>query len=291
MLKKLKLYADFVVLKHTLFAIPFAYLGAFLASKGVPELRVLFWVGLAFLGARSAAMALNNLIDREIDAKNPRTANRELPAGKISLSEVWGLILVSYFFLFYSAYKLNPVCLLLAPIIPVTSIIYPYLKRSLPISHFVLGMNLGYAPVGGWLAVTGIFNFPFGTPEISMLLLLFAVSFWVAGFDIIYSLQDIDFDIKNKLYSVPTVFGIKKALDVSFLSHVLMLILLVGLMFVMKLGIIFKVGLIVIAALILYEHTLVKADNFTNVPVAFFNVNAAVSLSMLVFTVVDIILS
>jgi 4-hydroxybenzoate polyprenyltransferase len=291
MLKKLKLYADFVVLKHTLFAIPFAYLGAFLASKGVPELRVLFWVGLAFLGARSAAMALNNLIDREIDAKNPRTANRELPAGKISLSEVWGLILVSYFFLFYSAYKLNPVCLLLTPIIPVTSIIYPYLKRSLPISHFVLGMNLGYAPVGGWLAVTGIFNFPFGTPEIAMLLLLFAVTFWVAGFDIIYSLQDIDFDIKNKLYSVPTVFGIKKALDVSFLSHVLMFILLVGLMFVMKLGIIFKVGLIVIAALIGYEHKLVKADNFTNVPVAFFNVNAAVSLSMLVFTVMDIILS
>lgn len=291
MLKKLKLYADFVVLKHTLFAIPFAYLGAFLASKGVPELRVLFWVGLAFLGARSAAMALNNLIDREIDAKNPRTANRELPAGKISLSEVWGLILVSYFFLFYSAYKLNPVCLLLTPVIPVTSIIYPYLKRSLPISHFVLGMNLGYAPVGGWLAVTGIFNFPFGTPEIAMLLLLFAVTFWVAGFDIIYSLQDLDFDIKNKLYSVPTVFGIKKALDVSFLSHVLMLILLVGLMFVMKLGIIFKVGLIVIAALIWYEHMLVKADNFTNVPVAFFNVNAAVSLSMLVFTVIDIILN
>ena len=289
MLKKLKLYADFVVLRHTLFAIPFAYLGAILASKGVPELRVLFWVGLAFLGARSAAMALNNLIDKDIDAKNPRTANRELPAGKITLSEVWGLILVSYFFLFYSAYKLNPLCLALAPIIPVTSIIYPYLKRSLPISHFVLGMNLGYAPVGGWLAVTGIFNFPFGAPEIAMLLLLFAVTFWVAGFDIIYSLQDIDFDIKNKLYSVPTVFGVKRALDVSFVSHILMLILLLGLMLVLKLGIIFKVGLIVIAALIWYEHTLVKADNFTNVPVAFFNVNAAVSLSMLAFTALDVV--
>lgn len=291
MLKKLKLYADFVVLRHTLFAIPFAYLGAILASKGIPELRVLFWVGLAFLGARSAAMALNNLIDKDIDAKNPRTANRELPAGKITLSEVWGLIVISYFFLFYSAYKLNPLCLALAPIIPVTSIIYPYLKRSLPISHFVLGMNLGYAPVGGWLAVTGIFNFPFGAPEIAMLLLLFAVTFWVAGFDIIYSLHDIDFDIKNKLYSVPAVFGVKRALDVSFVSHILMLILLVGLMLVLKLGIIFKVGLIVIAALIWYEHTLVKADNFTNVPVAFFNVNAAVSLSMLAFTALDIVLS
>ena len=290
MLKKLKLYADFVVLKHTIFAIPFAYLGAILASKGVPELRVLFWVGLAFLGARSAAMALNNLIDKDIDAKNPRTANRELPAGKITLSEVWGLILISYFFLFYSAYKLNPLCLALAPIIPVTSIIYPYLKRSLPISHFVLGMNLGYAPVGGWLAVTGIFNFPFGAAEIVMLLLLFAVTLWVAGFDIIYSLQDIDFDIKNKLYSVPAVFGVKRALDVSFISHILMLILLVGLMLVLKLGIIFKMGLIVIAALICYEHTLVKADNFTNVPVAFFNVNAAVSLSMLAFTALDVVL-
>jgi len=291
MFAKLKLYSNFVVLKHTLFAIPFAYLGAFLASRGVPAPRVLFWVGLAFLGARSAAMALNNLIDTEIDARNPRTANRELPAGKISLSEVWGIILVSYFLLFYSAYKLNPLCLLLAPVIPITSIIYPYLKRHLPISHFVLGMNLGYAPVGGWLAVTGIFNIPFGAYEIAMLLLLFAVTFWVAGFDIIYSLQDIDYDIKNKLYSVPAVFGIKKALDLSFVSHILMLILLVGLMLVLELGIIFKVGLVVIAALIWYEHTLVKADNFSNVPVAFFNVNAAVSLSMLVFTVADILIS
>ena len=288
MFAKLRLYSNFVVLKHTLFAIPFAYLGAFLASGGVPAVRILFWVGLAFLGARSGAMALNNLIDKEIDARNPRTANRELPSGKISLSEVWGIILVSYFFLFYSAYKLNPLCLLLAPVIPITSIIYPYLKRHLPISHFVLGMNLGYAPVGGWLAVTGIFNIPFGAPEIAMLLLLFAVAFWVTGFDIIYSLQDFDYDIKNKLYSVPAVFGVKKALDLSFISHILMLVFLVGLMLVLELGIIFKVGLVVITALIWYEHTLVKEDNFTNVPVAFFNVNAAVSLSMLVFTVADI---
>jgi 4-hydroxybenzoate polyprenyltransferase len=291
MFARLKLYSNFVVLKHTLFAIPFAYLGAFLASGDVPAARILFWVGLAFLGARSGAMALNNLIDKEIDARNPRTANRELPSGMISLSEVWGIIIVSYLFLFYSAYKLNPLCLLLAPVIPITSIIYPYLKRHLPISHFILGMNLGYAPVGGWLAVTGIFNIPFGASEIAMLLLLFAVTFWVAGFDIIYSLQDIDYDIKNKLYSVPAVFGVKKALDLSFASHILMLILLFVLMLVLELGIIFKVGLVVIAALIWYEHTLVKADNFSNVPLAFFNVNAAVSLSMLVFTVADIFIS
>ena len=289
MLSKIKLYSDFVVLKHTVFAIPFAYLGAFIASGGVPELRILLWVGLAFLGARSAAMALNNLIDKDIDARNPRTAVRELPSGKISLKEVWIIIIVSYFLLFFSSYQLNWLCFLLAPIIPITSIIYPYLKRFSPVSHFVLGLNLGYAPVGGWLAVTGIINFPFGASEFAMLLLLFAVTFWVGGFDIIYSLLDLDFDKKEGLYSVPTFFGVKNALLFSFMSHILMLVLLIGLMFVLDLGVVFKVGLVVIAALIWYEHTLVKADNFTNIPVAFFNVNAAVSLSMLVFTVLDVL--
>ncbi|MCZ7393511.1 MAG: UbiA-like polyprenyltransferase [Candidatus Methanoperedens sp.] len=294
MLSKLKLYTDFVVLKHSLFAIPFAYLGAFLASRGMPELRILFWVGLAFLGARSAAMALNNLVDRDIDAKNPRTASRELPSGRITLSEVWGIILVSYFLLFYSAYKLDPLNLLLlklAPIIPLTSIIYPYLKRLTPVSHFVLGLNLAFAPVGGWLAVTRAFNIPFGTPEIAMLLLLFAVTFWVAGFDMIYSLQDLDFDRENGLYSVPTVFGVRAALVFSFAAHVLMLALLAGLMLVLGLGVIFKLGLVIIALQIGYEHTLVKADNFTNIPVAFFNVNAAVSLCLLAFTVADVLIS
>lgn len=290
MLEKLKKYADFVVLKHTIFAIPFAYLGAFIGSQGFPDIRILFWIGLAFLGARSAAMAINNLIDRDIDAKNPRTADRALPSGRISLSEVWGIILLSYFFLFFSAYQLNPLCFLLAPIIPLTSIIYPYLKRYLPVSHFILGLNLGYAPVGGWIAVTGVFSFPLGAPEIGMILLLFAVTFWVAGFDIIYSLQDIDFDKKNKLYSMPVVFGIKNALTISFFSHILMLSLLVGLMFVLNLGIIFKIGVGIIALLILYEHIIVKEDDFANVQVAFFNVNAAVSMTLLVFTVLEILI-
>ncbi len=280
---------DFVVIRHTLFAIPFAYLGAFLAGGGVPELRILLWVGLAFLGARSAAMALNNLIDRNIDSRNPRTSTRALPSGKITLYEVWGIILASYFLLFFSAYKLNPLCLELAPIIPLTSAVYPYLKRFSPVSHFVLGLNLGYAPVGGWLAVTGAFAIPLGASEKAMLFLLFAVTFWVAGFDMIYSLHDLDFDRKNGLYSMPSIFGVKAALWLSFASHVLMLVLLTGLMHVLGLGVIFKAGLVIIGLLILYEHTLVKADNFTNVPVAFFNVNAAVSLCMLVFTVADVL--
>ncbi len=291
MLARLKLYSDFVMLKHTLFAIPFAYLGAFLASGGIPGLHILLWVGIAFLGARSAAMTLNNLVDKDIDGRNPRTADRELPSGKITLKEVWAIIIVSYFLLFFSSYQLNWLCFLLAPVIPITSIVYPYLKRFSPISHFVLGLNLGYAPVGGWLAVAGTINFPLQAPEFSMLLLLLAVTFWVGGFDIIYSLLDYDFDKKEGLYSVPTFFGIKKALTFSFMSHILMLLLLIGLMFVLNLGIIFKIGLLIIAVLISYEHTLVKADNFKRIPEAFFNVNAAVSLSMLFFTVADVMVS
>ncbi len=291
MLAKLKIYSDFVVLKHTIFAIPFAYLGAFLASGGIPELHILLWVGLAFLGARSAAMALNNLIDKDIDARNPRTSDRELPSGKITLIEVWAIIIVSYFLLFYSSYRLNWLCFMLAPVIPITSLVYPYLKRFSPVSHFVLGLNLGYAPVGGWLAVAGTISFPFGAPEFTMLLLLLAVTFWVGGFDIIYSLLDYDFDKKEGLYSMPTFFGVKNALLFSFASHILMLALLIGLMFVLNLGVVFKAGLLVIAALISYEHTLVKADNFKNIPMAFFNVNATVSLSMLVFTVADVMVS
>ena len=234
-------------------------------------------------------MALNNLVDKDIDARNPRTADRELPSGRITMNEVRAIIIVSYFLLFFSAYQLNWICFLLAPIIPITSIIYPYLKRFSPVSHFVLGLNLGYAPVGGWLAVAGIINFPFGAPEFAMLLLLLAVTFWVAGFDMIYSLLDYDFDKKEGLFSVPTVFGVKNALLFSLASHILMLALLVGLMFVLKLGIVFKAGLVVIAALIWYEHTLVKADNFTSIPVAFFNVNGIISIGLMIMTIIDVI--
>jgi len=280
---------SFVVIKHTLFALPFAYLGAFLAKGGLPELDVLLWVGLAFLGARSGAMALNNLIDKDIDARNPRTCMRELPCGKISIKEVWGIIIISYSLLFYSAYMLNPLCLKLSPIVPLTSFIYPYLKRFVPLTHYVLGLNLAYAPAGGWLAVTGSFKF-LGTSELAIILLMFAVIFWVAGFDIIYSLQDLEFDRKNRLYSIPSVFGIKKALSISFISHITMLMFLVALAYLLTLGFIFKVGLVIILALILYEHTLVKEHDFTNIPKAFFNVNAMISLSMFVFTVLEVML-
>jgi len=277
---------DFVVIKHTLFALPFAYLGALVAKKGIPELNALFWIGMAFFGARSGAMALNNLIDKNIDANNPRTRMRELPCGKISTKEVWGIIIFSYALLFYSASKLNPLCLKLSPIVVLTSLIYPYLKRFTPITHYVLGLNLAYAPAGGWLAITGSFEF-LGNSELAILSLMFAVIFWVAGFDIIYSIQDVEFDKKHMLYSIPSIFGIKKALSMSFVSHIMMLIFLVAFAFLLRFGIIFYIGLGVILALILYEHSLLK---HVNIQKAFFEVNVMISLSMFVFTLLEIML-
>jgi 4-hydroxybenzoate polyprenyltransferase len=288
--ERLSLYSDFVVVKHSLFAIPFAYLGAFLASGGVPSLRVLFWVGLAFIGARSAAMALNNLADRELDRLNPRTASRALPEGKISLKEVVFLILISYSILFYSAYRLNPLCLFLAPIVPATAFVYPYLKRFTSSSHLVLGLNLGYAPAGGWIAVTGSLNFPPGNQEYAIFILLAAVTLWVAGFDVIYSLQDIDFDRKMKLYSIPVIYGIEGALNISYIFHLIMLGLLTLLLFLLSLGKIYLTGLVLIALLIVYEHKIVSSSNFEKVPIAFFHVNAAVSITLLLFTILDVLL-
>jgi len=289
MLNKLKLYSDFVVLKHSLFAIPFAYLGAFLAGRGIPELDIMFWVGLAFIGARSAAMALNNLVDREIDARNPRTSGRELPSGRINMKEVWGIIIVSYFLLFYSAYRLNPLCLILAPIIPLTSVIYPYLKRSFPVSHFVLGLNLGYAPVGGWLAVTGAINIPFGASEIAMLLLLLAVTFWVAGFDILYACQDVIFDRQQGLYSCPARFGIAEALVFARRLHTGMIILLLLLVIVSPLKYLYLTGVLLVAIMLGYEHSLVKPHDLSRLNTAFFTLNGAVSLVLMVFTIMELL--
>lgn len=281
-LNKLKLYMDFIVIKHTVFAIPFAYLGAFLASKGIPSVHVLLWVGLAFIGARSGAMAINNLIDKEIDLKNPRTKNRALPSGLIKVKEVIFLIIVSYFMLFYSAYKLNYTCLLLAPLVPITSFIYPYLKRFTYLSHLVLGLNLGYAPAGGWIAVTDSID-----PII--FILTAAVTLWVAGFDIIYSLQDIDIDLAMNLKSIPSVFGIENALKISKTFHILMLALLFAFFMAMKLGIVFLFGLFIISILVMYEHKIVARKTYKDIQIAFFNVNAMISMSMFIFTVLDVV--
>ncbi|CAD6491080.1 MAG: 4-hydroxybenzoate octaprenyltransferase [Candidatus Argoarchaeum ethanivorans] len=294
-LNKLALYCDFVVLKHTVFAIPFAYLGVVLASilllDELPDPRVLFLVTTAFFGARSGAMALNNLVDADIDKKNKRTAMRPLPAGLISKGEVYSIIAISYLVFFLSAFMLNELCLLLSPIIPVTSFIYPYVKRFSSTAHLVLGLNLGYAPLGGWLAVTGVLHLPPTNFDLGMFVLVIAVIFWVAGFDVIYSLSDVEFDKKFALHSIPACFGTDAALKLSSLFHVLMYLCLVLFYRLLELGSVFFVGLLVIGALIIYEHHIVKSDDPDKIGVAFLNVNAAVSISLLLFAAIDVLSS
>lgn len=287
------MYCDFVVLKHTVFAVPFAYLGALLAGvltmNQLPSLQVLFWVGLAFLGARSGAMALNNLIDLDIDKRNPRTSNRPLPAGRIGKREVLGIIAVSYGLFFLSAAMLNELCLMLSPLVPLTSVVYPFVKRFSWASHLVLGLNLAYAPLGGWIAATGVLHMPPTSFELGMFVLSLAVLLWVAGFDVIYALQDVEFDREHGLHSIPVRFGVHGALRFSGLLHLLMFLSLTAFYRLLELGSIFFIGLVIIGALLAYEHRIVSGRP-DRIGVAFLNVNAAVSFSLLLFTVLDVLI-
>ncbi len=291
--ERMAIYADFVVLKHTVFAIPFAYLGTFLASmlslNSFPTIYVLLWVGLAFFGARSGAMAINNIVDLDIDRKNPRTATRPLPAGLIHEREVYGIIAASYAVLFASAYMLNELCLALSPLVLITSLVYPYFKRFSWASHIILGLNLGYAPIGGWIAVTGVLHLPPTTHEFGVFALVLAVVFWVAGFDVVYSLLDVEFDRRVGLHSIPTSFGVDGALVISAIFHSLMFLLLAVSYLLFGLGNVFALGLLVIGALLVYEHWIVVGVDPEKIGLAFLQVNAGVSISLIVFMVADLI--
>lgn len=269
--------------EHTVFSLTFAYAGAMLALKGIPSSSQLFWITLALFGARSAAIVLADLVDREIDAKNPRTRDRDLPSGRVSVNEAKAVIVVSYLLLFFSAYQLNFLVFLLAPIPVVIAIAYPYSKRYTSLAHILLGLNLAFAPFGGWVAVTAHIELP-------ALILGAAVALWVAGFDIIYSCQDIVFDRKFGLHSIPAKVGVEKGLLVSALLHVLTILLLLSLFFILELGAFYLAGVAVIAALLVYEHLIVGPRSLEKVPIAFFRVNAAVSVSIFVFVFLDVAL-
>lgn len=269
--------------EHTIFALPFAYLGAFLASGGVPSAHDLFWITLAMVGARTAAMSLNRLIDRHIDAKNPRTAERALPKGLLSVSEVWIYTILSFVLLFVAAAQLNPLCVKLMPLAVFMLVIYSYTKRWTWACHFVLGAALGLAPLGSWVAVTGRLDLP-------GLLLALAVAVWVAGFDIIYACQDYDFDTGSGVHSVPARFGIKKALTISSLLHVLAPLLLAAVGLYLNLGIFYLIGVALATGLLIYEHRLIRPDDLSRLGMAFMNMNGYLSTLMFVFTVLDVLL-
>ncbi len=282
-LGRVKTYMEMVKFSHTLFALPFALAGAFLAARGVPDGGTLFYIILAMAGGRSAAMGLNRVIDAEIDRENPRTKDRHIPAGVVSKKEAWAIIALSFLVLIFAAYSLNPLCLKLSPILIFVLAIYSYTKRFTWASHIVLGLALGAAPLGAWIAVTGSFDW-------RVLFLSFAVLFWVAGFDIIYSLLDVEFDRRFGLYSIPRVLGIRKSLFVSRGFHVLTALSMLFVYYYFSLGAFYLAGMTVCLALLAYEHSLVKEDDLSKVNVAFFNVNGYISITYSLFTFLDIVI-
>ncbi|WP_249669688.1 UbiA-like polyprenyltransferase [Hazenella sp. IB182353] len=271
--------------EHTIFALPFAYLGAVLGSLEVngvlPTWGQIGWITLAMIGARSAAMALNRLIDRHIDAKNPRTKERAIPAGLVSVSYVWGFVVVSFAVLFFSAWQLNFLAVWLLPIAVFFLVIYSYTKRFTWTCHLVLGIATGLGPLGGWVATTGQI-------DAKSLILFFTVALWIGGFDIIYACQDVDFDRKAKLHSIPVRFGLKRALLISSFMHVGTAIGLIALIFYTGLHMWFAMGVLIAILILFYEHAIVSADDLSRLDTAFFTMNGVLSVILFFFTMVDV---
>jgi 4-hydroxybenzoate polyprenyltransferase len=268
-------YVNFVKLPHTLFALPFALVGVVLASyHHAVTVRQVVWVVLAFTAARFAAMGFNRITDRDIDAKNPRTRMREIPAGAIGVREATVSVIVASIVFFAAAYKLGPLCLILSPFALAWVLFYSYTKRFTQLSHLVLGLGLSIAPVGGYLAVTGTWS----TPWWLLCALSIAVMTWSGGFDILYALQDVEFDRENRLRSIPAAIGEQGAVAVSRVLHVMTISALAAVGVAAGAGVLYAVGVSVAAALLLYEHSLVKVGDLSKLDAAFFTMNGIISL-------------
>jgi 4-hydroxybenzoate polyprenyltransferase len=284
MLRSLKTTFEMIKIEHTLFALPFAFLGAVLAAKGLPDWRTIVWIIVAMVGARSAAMAFNRLVDQKFDAANPRTRSRALPAGLLSVQFVVLFTIVSAALFFLAALMLNRMTLLLSPIALISVMLYSYTKRFTALSHIVLGWCLSIAPTGAWIAVRGAIDSP--TP----LLLSLAVLLWTAGFDILYACQDQEFDVKAGLHSIPQRVGVARALWIARGLHAAMLATLASVFFVTHLHWPGLIGIIVTGLLLLRQHRLVSADDLSRLDLAFFNTNAYVSVILFVTIAADVFL-
>ncbi len=265
-----------IKIEHTLFALPFAFLGAVLAAGGLPTIRQVLWIVVAMVGARSAAMAFNRIADRRFDAKNPRTATRAIPAGLLTVGFVWAFTIVSALLFLFAAAMLNRLTLVLAPVALASVLLYSLTKRWTQLSHLVLGWCLSIAPTGAWIAVRGEFG------SVVPLILSLVVLLWTAGFDILYACQDYEFDRKEGLHSIPARFGISQALWISRSLHAGAFLALIWLYLIAGLGPLALAGVIATGALLLYQHRLVRADDLSRLNAAFFTTNAFVSLILLV---------
>ena len=267
---------EMIKIEHTLFALPFAFLGAVLAARGVPTAWLIIWICLALVGARSTAMAFNRIADRALDARNPRTEMRAIPAGVLSVGFVVAFTIVSASLFIFAAAMLNRLTLILSPVALVSVLLYSYTKRWTMLSHLVLGWCLAIAPTGAWIAVRGTLDSP------EPLLLSLVVMLWTAGFDVLYACQDFEFDRREGLYSIPARFGVARSLWIARLLHAAAFSALVALYFLTNLGVLAAAGVIATGALLIYQHTLVRADDLSRLNAAFFTTNAFVSVILLV---------
>ncbi|MFQ5482502.1 MAG: UbiA-like polyprenyltransferase [Nitrospinaceae bacterium] len=279
-LKQLGIILADIKVKHTIFALPFAIMSAFLAAEGPPAGDKLLWILVCLFGARNAAMAFNRIADARFDALNPRTQQRALPAGKITPGAYWIFLVLSAALFVFAAGQLNALALMLSPVALCIIFFYSLTKRFTWASHLFLGLALSIAPVGAWVAVR---------EDISLVSLVLgaAVVFWLVGFDILYSCLDVQHDKKHDLHSVPGRFGVPRALRLASGSHLLMVLFLLGLMISPLLGWLYLLGVMGVAVLLVFEHSLVRTDDLSQVNVAFFNVNGIISLFLMVMVIAD----
>ncbi len=282
-LRKLRITLEMIKFEHTLFALPFAFIGALLARKGLPSFWQAGWIVGAMVGGRSAAMTFNRIADRTYDKLNPRTDGRALPRGTLSMQFAATFTIAMSVLFVFSAWQLNRLCFYLS--FPTLAILlsYSYTKRFTSLSHLVLGFAVGCAPLAAWLAIRGEFDWP-------PVLLSAAVMFWVAGFDLIYALQDIEFDRKSKLFSLPSRFGIGPALRISTLFHAATVLLLIGTALLTNLGWIAYGGITIVAGILYWEHRLVTPQDLSRINVAFFNLNGYISILLLLTFAGDILI-
>ncbi len=281
MINKLKLYAQLVKFEHTIFALPFALSAVFIVEKGIPSFEKLFWILIAVIAGRTAGMAFNRFFDIPFDKQNPRTKNWVSASGKIKSAEIFGLALISSLILVFSAYMLNKLAFYLSPIAVLLLIIYPLGKRFTNYVHLLLGAVYFIIPIAVSVALKG-------TVEISTVFLGLAMAFWVSGFDILYALQDIEFDRKIGIHSIPAKYGIKKALFISRLFHILTFIFLVLTGIFGELGYIYFGGLILLSVFLVYEHLSIKENDLSKINLAFFTINGYISILFLVIVLLDI---
>ncbi|MGG3282423.1 UbiA-like polyprenyltransferase [Paenibacillus solani] len=286
MFKKIGTYLEMIKVEHTLFALPFAFMGAILGSAVVfnqlPSWGDIGWIFLAMFGARSAAFGLNRLADRHIDAKNPRTAKRAIPAGLLKPLEVILFIILSFAVFFWATYMLDPFAFRLLPIAIFLLIIYSFTKRFTWLCHLVLGLTTALAPLGGWVAVTGQIDW-------KAIVFYIALSFWTAGFDIVYACQDEKFDADEKLYSIPSRFGLHKSLWFARGFHVVTAIGFIILFFVTPVGWWYLAGMVIACGILFYQHYILSPNDMSRLQTAFFTMNSTLSIILFVFTLIDLV--